>query len=229
MKTKIQLQEELRKIEEKEFQELMEKHYPEFKKLEGKCFKIKNCYSNPRNESDYWFLYIKIQKIEREDLYLLRGEDISSNFHGISFQKDKYGIVSIDFEYSNYVHSMSEENEITNKEFKTAWSQLQEDILRRMKTSDVIPGEKKCAPLASVDNTKKMTDKDKKIIEAAEREGIPIFVLIAKDKIALKALIEYRDSCGVTCSDEHYQAIEKRIDEFTKWESNNQSKMKIPD
>lgn len=74
-----------------------------------------------------------------------------------------------------------------------------------------------------------MTEKDKKIIEDAEREGIPIFVLTAKDKIALQALIEYRDSCGVICSNEHYQGIEKRIDEFAEWESNNLNKMKIPD
>lgn len=34
----------------------------------------------------------------------------------------------------------------------------------------------------------KMTEKDKKIIEDSEREGIPIFVLTAKDKFTLDTL-----------------------------------------
>ena len=124
MKTKAELQEELRQIEEKEFNELIEKHYPDFKALEGKCFKVRNCYSCPENESDYWFLYIKIQKIEKDDLYKL-SDNILSHFHGWSFQTDKYGRISVEFDYNNYVHSMSEENEISNEEFKEAWLKLQ--------------------------------------------------------------------------------------------------------
>lgn len=132
MKTKEQLQEELRQIEEKEFKKLIEKHYPEFKKLEGKCFKVRNGYSCPETESDYWFLYVKIQKIEKDDLYQ-SGENILAHFHGWNFQTDKYGRISIEFGYNNYVHSMSEENEITNEEFKAAWLQLQ----TKLSTADV--------------------------------------------------------------------------------------------
>ena len=96
MKTKKQLQEELRQIAERELNELIEKHYPEFKTLES-------------------------------------SENILSHFHGWSFQTDKYGNISIDFDYNNYVHSMSEENEISNEEFKTAWRQLR----TKLSTADV--------------------------------------------------------------------------------------------
>ena len=127
MKTKAELQEELRQIEEKEFNELIEKHYPYFKTLENKCFKIKNCYSCPENENDYWFLYVKIQKIEKNDLYKL-GENIFCQFHGWSFQTDKYGNIRIEFNLDNYVHSLPKENEISNEEFKEAWIQLQNNL-----------------------------------------------------------------------------------------------------
>jgi len=132
MKTKKQLQAELKQIEEKELNELIEKHYPEFKKLEGKCFKVRNCYSCPKNKSDYWFKYIKILKIEKEDLYQ-SGENIFAHFQGWSFQTDKFGRISVEFEYNNYVNSMSKKNEITNEEFKAAWLQLQE----KLSTADV--------------------------------------------------------------------------------------------
>ena len=127
MKTKAELQEELRQIEEKEFNELIEKHYPEFKALEGKCFKVRNCYSLPETESDYWFLYVKIQKIDKDDLYK-SSDNILSRFHGWSFQTDKYGSISVEFDYNSYVHSMSEETEISNEEFKEAWLKLQSKL-----------------------------------------------------------------------------------------------------
>ena len=74
-----------------------------------------------------------------------------------------------------------------------------------------------------------MTEKDKKIIEECEKTGEPIFVLRAKDKYALETLIEYRELCAHKCSTDHFQAIEKRIDEFGDWGIDNESKMKIPD
>ena len=38
------------------------------------------------------------------------------------FQEDKYGKITIDFNYSNYVHSL--ENEISTEEFSKAWNDL---------------------------------------------------------------------------------------------------------
>ncbi len=74
-----------------------------------------------------------------------------------------------------------------------------------------------------------MTDKDKKIIRDSAYNNIPIFVLTAKDKMAVETLIAYRDLCAADCSTEHFQGIEKRINEFTNWEVDNPDKMKIPD
>lgn len=73
-----------------------------------------------------------------------------------------------------------------------------------------------------------MTEKDKKIIEDAERENIPIFVFTAKDVLSFNMLVIYRDACEA-CSKEHCQQIEERIDEFYLWQKNNPDKVKLPD
>lgn len=74
-----------------------------------------------------------------------------------------------------------------------------------------------------------MKNKYKKIIEDSENNGIPIFVLTAKDVKSLRRLIEYRDDCADDCSNEHYQGIEEKIDEFVEWQRNNPDKIKFPD
>ena len=129
METKEQLQEKLRQLESEEKRGLIEKNYSKFKSLEGKCFKIKNCYSLPTDESDYWFLYAKILTIEKYDLYLNASQtDVLAHFHGWSFQTDKNGLISIDLNYSSYVYLLRDGNEITETEFKYAWVELQERI-----------------------------------------------------------------------------------------------------
>lgn len=122
-KTKEQLQKELQQIEELEFNELIEKNYPKFKALEGKCFKLKNNYSLPQKKNDYWFLYIKILKIEKKDLYRSK-EVVLSYFNGWSFEQDKYNIININPNYNTHVHLLSQENEITEEEFNLAWLKL---------------------------------------------------------------------------------------------------------
>ena len=74
-----------------------------------------------------------------------------------------------------------------------------------------------------------MTDKDKKIIEDAEREGIPIFVLTAKDAISLEVLSYYFDKCGRACNINHVEAVGDRLFEFSEWQVNNKDKVKLPD
>lgn len=128
MKTKEQLLEELKVIEEKELNDLIEKHYPEFKKLEGKCFKYKNSYSLPENESDYWFKYIKILKIEKENINK-RNQEILCTCKTFSFQKDKYGEIKINPNDNDYVHFLIKNNiEITNDEFKKEYNKLLNDV-----------------------------------------------------------------------------------------------------
>jgi hypothetical protein len=74
-----------------------------------------------------------------------------------------------------------------------------------------------------------MTEKDKKIIEDAEREGTPIFVFTAKDSKALEQIVRYRDDCANDCSNEYFQGIEKRIDAIYQWQCKHPEKIKIPD
>lgn len=75
-----------------------------------------------------------------------------------------------------------------------------------------------------------MTQKDKKIIEDSEAQGIPIFVLTAKDLISVSAIIAYRDFCKAEeCPQSHISEIGTRIDEFRNWQIANSGKVKLPD
>lgn len=73
-----------------------------------------------------------------------------------------------------------------------------------------------------------MTPKDKKNIEDAEREGIPIFVFTAKDQLAFSVLNYYMHKCkNAGCNDTHIIGVIERMYEFEGWKLNN--KVKLPD
>jgi hypothetical protein len=75
-----------------------------------------------------------------------------------------------------------------------------------------------------------MTNKDKKIIEDSEAQGIPIFVLTAKDFVSTSTINRYRDLCRAEeCDIAHIAEIGTRIDEFRKWQKENPDKVKLPD
>jgi len=124
--SKEQLQKQLDEIAKKEEQEMIETHYPKFKKFEGKFFKTSNCYSCPEKPSDYWWLYTKITEIKPKDIYNTRGNGVASHYTGWSFQVDKYGQISIEREKSGYIHSLGQE--ITEKEFNAAWDKMIDKI-----------------------------------------------------------------------------------------------------
>jgi len=123
MTEKEKLQKRLKEIKEKEWNDIIEKHYPEFKKLEGKCFKVRNSYSLPKSEDNYWWYYVKILKIKKDYLYEGYG-NILSHYDGMFFQEDENGEIRIDFNYGNYVHSLEDENEISTEEFSKIWNNL---------------------------------------------------------------------------------------------------------
>lgn len=75
----------------------------------------------------------------------------------------------------------------------------------------------------------KMTPKDKKIIEDSEAQGIPIFVLTAKDKKSVKAIKAYGLACIPECSIRHIDGIQERLNEFRQWQKANPDKVKLPD
>jgi len=81
------------------------------KKYEGKYFKYKNCYSCPKDDSERWWMYIKIEKVNQ-----LRW------MQGFTFQTDKDGKVTIEQECS-----LSEsicQVAITKKEFDAAYKRM---------------------------------------------------------------------------------------------------------
>jgi hypothetical protein len=120
---KEQLQKELARIEQLERKQIIDKNYPIIKKkYEGKYFKYRNCYSCPAKPSDYWWLYVKVVEIKPSDIYDTRGNGITSEYRGYSFQKDKYGQITIQNERKSYIHGLGKE--ITEMEFKKAWKNI---------------------------------------------------------------------------------------------------------
>ena len=122
MKTeKEKLQEKLNQIEENERLALQENNYPEIcEKYLGKCFKVRNNYSCPEKPSDYWFLYLKVTEIKKEDVYQT-SNGVSATYSGYSFQTDKYKNVNVRKE-NGYIHYLGEE--ITQNEFDEAWNKM---------------------------------------------------------------------------------------------------------
>ena len=120
--TKEELQRQLNTIIKKEQKEIIEKHYPDLKSLEGKCFKLRNNYSLPKKASDYWNLYVRVFQIKKSDVYTIGSNEVTATFIGTSFQKDKHGLISIDTKHRGYVHLLGDE--ITTKEFQDAWKKV---------------------------------------------------------------------------------------------------------
>jgi hypothetical protein len=125
--SKEKIEKQLDKILKDENREMIKLNYPTFKKLEGKCFKTKNFFSCPTRPSDYWWLYTKVLSIKPSDIYDTKSTNgITAHFTGYSFQTTKYGNVDIEKNKSGYVHSLDQE--ITEKEFNTAWNKMMEEI-----------------------------------------------------------------------------------------------------
>jgi PHP family Zn ribbon phosphoesterase len=74
-----------------------------------------------------------------------------------------------------------------------------------------------------------MTKKDKKIIDDAERDGIPIFVLTAKDKLVLQTLKKYLDECVTNCDKHHTYGVVDRYFEIQDWQIEHPQLTHYPD
>ena len=112
---KEQLKKQLQEIKNLERKELIEKHYPKFKKLEGNCYKKKNHCGSPKKPSDYWYEYTKVLEIKEEDIFYDNMDNkVLSRFRCVSF--DKFGIR----QENSYVHLLGKK--ITEKEFNKAFT-----------------------------------------------------------------------------------------------------------
>lgn len=124
--TKEQLQKQINAITAQEEKEMIEKHYPKFKKLEGTFYKQKDNYSCHNKASDYWFSYTKVTKIKPTDIYDTKGNGITSRFEGYAFRTDKYGTFSVNKEKIGYVHSLG--IQISEQEFNQAWNKAMQNL-----------------------------------------------------------------------------------------------------
>jgi len=120
---KEQLQKQLNDIAIQEKKDMVELHYPIFKKLEGRMFKSKNSYGG---SSKPWYLYQKVVSITPDMVYDTNGNGIACHFKGYYFQVTSRGIVSVTTNDSGYVHSLGKE--ITETEFNEAWNKLTETL-----------------------------------------------------------------------------------------------------
>ncbi len=113
---KEQLQAQLNAIVKEERKLLIEKHYPKFKKLAGKCFKFMNSYGNGTS----WPAYTKVIKIAPEDLYVNGNKEVLAHYQGWCFQSCSNNIFTVEKKECGYVHGLGKE--ITEAEFNAAWN-----------------------------------------------------------------------------------------------------------
>ena len=82
----------------------------------GKCYRYRNCYSCPKTDADYWWLYKRVTHINGGCLA------------GFSFEIDRKGKLEVDAD--SYVsHSLSGYEEISLTEFMQAWADFKNQIL----------------------------------------------------------------------------------------------------
>ena len=116
-KMKNKLIKQLSGIREKEWAMLVDKHYPKFKQMEGKCFKCVNSYGQGKD----WTLYKKVVKIEKENLYMGSNE-VLSFFSGWQFEVRNDGGIYVKEIKSGFIHGLG--NEITEREFNAAYNKM---------------------------------------------------------------------------------------------------------
>ena len=83
----------------------------------GKFFKVRNNYSMPKSESDYWWLYFKVLSI-----------DEFGSLQTVQFQVDKYGKIEIEKMTVNSIQRHYVEIEVN--EYAKAWAKMMDDILK---------------------------------------------------------------------------------------------------
>jgi hypothetical protein len=80
----------------------------EASKILGRCYRFRNNYSMPEKPSDYWWLYRRVVRIEKD-----------GTIRCFEFQTDKHGEISVKPEAYHY-ETVIRGEEISLKEFKEA-------------------------------------------------------------------------------------------------------------
>ena len=106
---------ERRNLEKRIYSLEADKRAAENKKLVGKCFKYRNCYSCPEKPSDYFWLYLKVT-----------GVDKTGRPSGWSFEIDKYGDCRVRKERPPSLAGGYKP--ITSAEFEKAWTKFKAKV-----------------------------------------------------------------------------------------------------
>jgi hypothetical protein len=91
------------------------------KEFVGRCFKYRNCYSMPQDESDYWWKYRYVHRQVGGDLYSLTFEKCSNNTISI-IPDDSIA------PYHFAAEKSGNWQEISSDEFSDAWAKLLREI-----------------------------------------------------------------------------------------------------
>lgn len=68
------------------------------------------------------------------------------------------------------------------------------------------------------------------VLKKAREQGVPVFVLVAKDKCTLRAIFSYCAECFKEGCPEHFIfEIDEIYKEFKNWQQSNVDKVKLPD
>lgn len=98
------LKHELNEIEDAEQKEIN-------KTLIGKCYKYRNNYSCPESDSDYWYIYARMIRIDEDGLLV-----------AVRFQIDRNGRIEIE-----------EDTDFTSQHYASSWIEIQsEEYLEAM-------------------------------------------------------------------------------------------------
>jgi hypothetical protein len=82
--------------------------FKESTKLIGKCFRYRNCYSCPKTDQDYWWLYTRVTACAKDGWLVT-----------FNFQVDQHGDIWIEPQKRRYANSLGEP--ISLKQFQHAW------------------------------------------------------------------------------------------------------------
>lgn len=76
-----------------------------------------------------------------------------------------------------------------------------------------------------------MKKKDpQQLLTNALNSGMPVLVLVAKDKCATEAISAYYDECHAQkCKEDHLNGVANIHGDFIEWQDANPDKVKLPD
>lgn len=124
MTRKEELLKELAEIEEAEKQFRVK-----YKSLVGKYFKYRNCYSCPKNDSDYWYSYYRITSITPNDI-IFNGNGISCRCTTLFFEEDKNGVINFDPSHVTFIDILEE---ISKAEYENAFKLIMNKLTNMMR------------------------------------------------------------------------------------------------